>query len=153
MNEWIEMWQQGIDEEGVTAVIVQKSPGLRCPCYNQATGYGSPLWHITNPAEIQCDDECFLGSIENRTSIKCFMIPKQSISTNNTDQFILDIIGKIEKYDYIYAGPNNFDIKMLGADDYIEYTGMKFRIKNADRYDIREEPLAYIAVLELIQNV
>ena len=34
-----------------------------------------------------------------------------------------------------------------------EFKNMKFRIKNVQRYDIREEPLAYIAVLELIQNV
>ena len=153
MNEWVEMWHEGIEKEGVTARIVKKTPGILCPCYNESTGYGNPLWHLDNPSEPDCDDECYLSSTEIVTDIKCFMIPKNEIKNNSTDQFIIDIIGKIEQYDYIYAGPNNFDIKVLGFDDYIEYAGMKFRIRNVDRYDIREEPLAYIAVLELIQNV
>lgn len=153
MNEWVEMWHEGIEKEGVTARIVKKTPGILCPCYNESTGYGNPLWHLDNPSEPDCDDECYLSSTEIVTDIKCFMIPKDSLKADNVDQIILDLIGKIEKYDYVYYGPNTYNIKELGEDGYIEYTNMKFRIKNVQRYDIREEPLAYIAVLELIQNV
>lgn len=140
-----------LNNHGQSCTIVKKEHGKRCPCYNKETGYGDLIWHTKHPEEPECNDNCFLESIDIEENIKAFIIPSKYAGENAQLELVLTAIGEIHKDDYIYISNADTDIFSLDKDtDYIIYNNQKWLVLNPDVYRIGDVELVYMAILRLI---
>lgn len=138
------------DKYGQSAILHTYSPGERCPCYDESTGYGDPEWHRQNPLEPDCDDECYINRGEKDIPLKAFIFPASSITQKGLEEIILTAIGQVQRDDYVYVGKSDVDIFNLSEKDYLVYKNKRWKIKNPDVYKIGDVDLTYVARLELI---
>ena len=146
------MFDNKTNIHGQSCTLVKHKEGNRCPCYNGETGYGDRYWHISNPDEPECDDNCYLAAEEVREDLYAFIFPADSIGDKALREIVLAAIGEIKKDDYVYVGKSDTDIFNLSKEtDYLIYNNQKWRVLNPDLYKLGDIELAYVALLELIE--
>lgn len=153
MSKFKRIFDKKVDRYGQSAILHKYSPGVRCPCYDESTGYCDPQWHRDNPDALECNEEGYLDGINEQIPLKAFVFPVDDLNKTTVDEVVLASLGKLNKDDYIYVGKADVDILNLKDIDYLEYDNRKWRLNNPDNYKIGDYNLAFVAKLKLIGDI
>lgn len=153
MNKYKDLFDKTVNKYGQTAILHKYSPGNRCPCYDESTGYGDPQWHRDNPEAPQCNDEGYLDGTNEQTSLKAFVFPVDDLNKSTVDEVVLASLGQLSKDDYIYVGKSDVDIFNLKDTDYLVFDNKRWKIKNPDSYKIGDDNIAFVSKLEFLGDV
>ena len=147
MSKYKRILDKKMDKHGQSAVFHRYTPGQRCPCYDEESGYCDPKWHRDNPTAPQCNEEGYLAGINETLPIKAFIFPDSDFNRKDFSEEMFSAIGKTLDDEYIYVGKSDFELKQSET-DYIEYYGKRFEVKTGDIYRVGDDPIACIAKLK-----
>ncbi|QEK12722.1 hypothetical protein FQB35_10480 [Crassaminicella thermophila] len=153
MNKYKVLFDKKVDKYGQTAILHKFINGIRCPCYDEDTGYCDPQWHRDHPEAPECNDEGYLQGINEQIILKAFIFPANDLNKSTVDEVVLASLGQLSKDDYIYVGKSDVSIFNLKDTDYLEYDNKRWRIKNPDNYKIGDDDISFVAKLELLGDV